>query len=162
MKKRIDEIVISNAQLLRGSFMNFSGAQTKYNREGDRNFCVVIDDPEQASLYVDEGWNIRVLAPREEGDKPIHYLPVKVSYDNFPPKVWLHTRKNDIQLDEESVGQIDTAEIKDIHLVIRPYCWEVNGKTGIKAYLKIMHATLEEDPFAHLYEPVNTDDIFRD
>lgn len=133
-------------------FRNFEGRKEKYNKDGKKTFCVVIDDAEKAQQLAADGWNVRILAAREEGDEPVHYIPVELRFDRFPPKAYMITRRNKTELDEESIKALDYAEIRYVDLTIRPRIWEDDdGETKIKAYLKHLYATIEEDVFAEKY-----------
>lgn len=149
MSNKMPYLEIENATLI---FKNFSGMETEYNRKGNRNFHVLIEDEEFAKQLMNDGWNVTIHDKKEDRE-PFYSLKVAVRYDVLPPNVYL-VRQSDmklIRLDEEDVGQVDTADIVNVDLVIRPRIWEINGKTGIKAYLKDAYITIKENRFAQKY-----------
>lgn len=129
-------------------YRNFEGRGDKFNREGDKNFAVVIPDKEIADRLIEDGWNVKVRAPREEGDDPFMFLPVKVKFNDRGPNVYLVTGNSRNKLDEEIVGMLDNVDIESVDLDIRPYDWDINGKTGRSAYLQSMQVVQKVDRFA--------------
>ena len=63
-------------------YRNFAGVGSKYNREGDRNFAVVVPNQELCDELVENGWNVKIKPPRDEDDSPFMYIPVKVKFNN--------------------------------------------------------------------------------
>ena len=138
-------LMIDDARIV---YRNFAGAGSRYNREGDRNFAVVIPDQEIADALIENGWNVKVKPPREEGDTPFMYMPVKVKFNDRGPNVYLVTGKRMNKLDEESVSCLDDVDILSVDMDLRPYDWEVNGRNGRTAYLQSIKVTQRIDRFA--------------
>lgn len=139
--------MIEDARII---FRNFAGKEGQYNREGDRNFAVILRE-DVADAMIQDGWNVRFLDPREEGDMPTPYISVAVNFNNRPPRVVLLTSTTRTQLDESSVETLDWADIKTADLIARGYDWNVNGKSGTKAYLQSLFVTIEEDALERKY-----------
>lgn len=138
----VNNVVIENAHIWA---RNFKGEEhLPYNPKGRRNFCLSLD-PDLAQEMIDEGWNVKY----DRDDIP--YIPVAVSYDKYPPKIYKVTSRGKTLLDEETVGDLDDDEIVGIDLILRPYCWNVNGSNGVKAYVKNMYVTIQENALYDKY-----------
>ena len=155
MRRIEEQPMFENCRLI---FKNFSGTPSDYNREGDRNFCVVIEDQEVAKRMKSDGWNVKFLAARDESEDDLAYLPVAIAFGNRPPTVVMLTHNGRTRLDEDMIGMLDYAEIENIDLIVRPYNWERNGKSGVKAYTKSLYVTLKEDALARKYANIDTSD----
>ena len=148
------EFTVENATI---AFRNFSGEPGTYNRAGERNFCLFLDD-DTAETLAKDGWNVKRLKPRPDADEdtlPQAYLQVKVNFESGrPPKIWIVTKKNRTLLTEATVMLADLAEIENVDLIVSPYNWEVNGNTGVSAYLKQMFITIVESELDEKYQDV--------
>lgn len=149
----MNNLTIRNAHIL---FKNFSGKPTQYTSEGRRTFSVLIDDEEFAKTLSNDGWNVKPLRKRDPDDPQHYHLPVAVFYGNYPPMVTIVSGNTKTLLDESTVNMIDWAEIKKVDLTIRPRPYEAAGRKGIKAYLKTMFVTIEEDELAAEYADIGT------
>lgn len=147
--------VFENCRII---FRNFAGQQSQYNRAGDRNFCVIINNKDDAAAMAEDGWNVKYLPPLDEGGEETAYLPVAVSYSNIPPTITMISSKGQTRLDESTIKILDHVEIENVDLIINPYNWSVNGKSGVKAYVKTMFVTLREDELMKKYATLDTND----
>lgn len=134
-------------------FRNFAGAASKFNRAGERNFALVIDDETIADELVKEGWNVKIKPGRDDDEAPFMYLPVKVKFNDRGPAVYLVTGEKRNRLDEESVACLDDVDILSVDMDIRPYDWVIqegtpDEKSGRTAYLQSICVTQEIDRFA--------------
>lgn len=134
-------------------FRNFAGKEGQYNREGDRNFAVLLEEQVAEAMAAD-GWNVKWLKPREDDEDETSqaYLPVSLNFGKGrPPRVVMITSRGRTTLDEEMVELLDWADIINVDLIVRPYEWTVSGKSGIKAYLQSIYVTIEEDELERKY-----------
>lgn len=137
-------IMIEDAKVV---FRNFAGKEGMYNREGDRNFSVIIDS-EFAQKLIADGWNPKQLKVREEGVEPDWHLPISVGFKIRPPRMVLigERSKKRTVLDEDTCEIMDWVDIVTVDLSIRPYSWTVRDASGVKAYLQTIYVTIAEDP----------------
>lgn len=135
-------------------FRNFAGREGMYNREGDRNFAVLLPK-DVAEQMVRDGWNVKLLKAREEGEEDQPYVSVSVSYKGRPPTIKMITSRGSTDLDEDSIEVLDNVDIAMVDVVLNPYDWAVSGNTGRKAYLQSMYVTIIEDALALKYNNTN-------
>jgi hypothetical protein len=152
MARQENTLVIEDAHIV---FRNFAGKEGMYNKEGDRNFCVILE-PDVAAAMDNDGWNIKHLKDRESGEKGAGdpYVEVAVGYKGRPPHIVMITSRGRTDITEDAVELLDWVEIKTVDVIIRPYNWDVNGSQGVKAYLKSMFITIEEDYLELKYSQV--------
>ena len=144
----VNNINIEGATII---WKNFSGERDRFN-PGKRGFSVVIDDAVMADELRQEGWNIKER-PLQEGADPSEQewtLPVKLNMNRYT-QVWLIVGNRKTLLDENTVAQLDVVDIIDCDISIRPYEWEMSGRTGITAYVDSMYVTIRENKFAEKY-----------
>lgn len=150
----MDEVTIEGASI---TYRNFEGRETAYNREGARNFGVVLSD-EQAEELRELGWNVRTKAPKEGYEElgMTNTISIKVNYTYKPPSIFLVTRKGTkkTELPERLLRMVDWQDFINVDLTFGPYRWKKNGKSGIAAYLRSFYGEIREDPLREKYRGV--------
>lgn len=143
-----NNITIEGARIL---FRDFSGEKNRYNN--DRTFSVVIE-PDLAEKLEADGWPVKYLEPRNEEEERTAILRVKVSFGKVPPQIVIISGGVKKNLDESNVNILDWAYMENVDLQIRPYNYDINGKTGVKPYLKSLWVTLRDDTLESKYRDI--------
>lgn len=149
------EFMIEGADLI---FTNFSGEKSAFNSEGRIQFSIRLDKSTADQLSA-EGWNVKIRPPRDEDEEELIYIGVDARFDIRPPRVVMlsnggRTRTN---LTQETIAILDSVDISNVDLIINGSFWDVNGKQGIKAYLKTMFVTINEDALERKYAEYDED-----
>ena len=148
-------LMIDDARI---TFKNFSGKKGPYNKDGEREFSLVIpneDIKEQLLNDVNEdgaSWNVRVKPPRDPQEDPLIYLKVKVRFNQYGPKVYVISNGVQELLDEEDVGMIDRIAIEKCDMDISPSDKVVNGKPYRTAYLRAIRVYQRETHYDRFAE----------
>ena len=156
---RPGQVGVENAQII---LRNFRGQVSEFNERGDRTFGVILP-LDVVEMMQNDGWNVKFTKVREEGDVPNPWVPVKVSYDNRPPRLVTITQRFNHQtgefdqvrtsIPEDLVEMLDYVDMSHVDLKLNPYVWKRRDGSlgGIKAYLKYMYITIDMDPLEARY-----------
>lgn len=146
-----DSFVIEDARLM---FRNFAGREREFNSAGDRNFCILLE-PHMAEQLRHDGWNVKELKVKEEGETPQAYIQVTVNYSKGrPPRCVLISSRGRNDLGADEVEILDVVDIARADVSLNPYHWEVRDNKGVKAYLKSIYVTAQEDELDIKYAQV--------
>lgn len=142
-------VIVDNARI---AFRNFSGRATQYNREGDRNFSLVFPNSEVADAFIESGLNVKIRAPREEGDTPFMHLKIKVNMDSRrPPVIYLRSNGKLRELNADTMGMLDDIDISYVDLEFSVFEWNRPDGSGKSAYLQSICVTQEIDRYLARY-----------
>lgn len=79
-------IEINGARII---FKNFSGKPGLYNKEGDRNFCLVLPDDAAVNFFRQNGYSPTVKPSGVEVGEFFRYLKVKLKFNQWGPTIIL-------------------------------------------------------------------------
>jgi hypothetical protein len=144
-REEVPTFMVEDARII---FRNFAGRETMYNLPGARNFAVILDE-EAAKKMLEDGWNVKWPKPDTDGEIGEPYVSVAVQFKFYPPRIVMMTSRARTTLTEDTVEVLDWADIGKVDLICRGHIW--NDKGDIKAYVKSMFLTINEDYLEQKY-----------
>ena len=149
----IPDLEIEDAQI-KWAWSNFEGRVEAYNAEGKRSFTIVLPEDRVDELR-EQGWNVKEIEGREEGDPSEFHLKVQISFAKVPPRVYLIKSGNrKMRIDERDLSDINRATCNRVDVIIAPSRWaDPNNPSrhGVSAYVKELYASVTESRFAEQY-----------
>ena len=141
-------VVIEDARVI-NNFSNFSGEESQFNRKGDRNFVISIEDPAAAQTLKDSGWNIKIYVPRNDPDAdPVYQLKCKIGYKySVKPIIKMVQNGRITRLDEETIDILDAMYIERVDLLLNPAHWSNISGSGVTAWVTEMKAYIQSEYF---------------
>ena len=157
-----DRVTLRNFEI---TYKNFSGRETQYNRAGNRNFSLILDD-ETADQMLADGWNVRIKEYDDGSRRNTLQVAVRYDIERFRPRVVMVTPNGKYfkrtPLSEEMVSELDSARVSKAFVTLNPSPWHnAMGGSGIKAYLTTGYFVVEKDEFEDEFpeEPSDDDDL---
>lgn len=160
---RVDErgrLLVDDVQI---KWHNFSGKATDKNKEGDRNFDIIIPD-EFVDGLLNEGWNVKEKI-NQKGEI-FHTLKVQVKYFDEKGagcKAVMRTPDGNTEiLNPRTIGKLDRADIIKCDLDIRPRYWTYGKTSGKSAQADYIVVDIRENRFDHYFRGYDPNDHFED
>ena len=161
MTEKTDEI--PNITIENGRFVyrpNFSGRGPeegeKYNADREKYFNVELNADWVPKLSAD-GWNVKYTKGTDDWPS-VPYLEVKVGFSYRPPTIMVIRGSQQTYLNENTVASLDMLQLEKFDCVIRPYKWESDFGSGVKAYLQTLVAFPVMDDILAKYANFNVEE----
>lgn len=151
-RQQAKTILIDDVRVM---FRNFSGKPGQFNAAGQRNFHILL--PQEAAQDLEsQGFNVKYLKAREEGEVPQAHLKINVNLtSNIPPKIIVVNSKGRRQLTEDMMDMLDWAEFEKVDLIFARYQREwPDGRTTVTAYLQTFFGFIREDELELRYNDI--------
>lgn len=148
MPEHIKTFMVEDAKII---YRNFSGRPTPWAKDGGKRTFNVVLDPKTAQEMDRDGWNVKFPKPTDEGDEREPHIQVELRFDIRPPHIVMITSTGRTDLTKDTVDMLDSVDFEQVDLIANSYSWQVGDKSGIKAYLKSIFITIEEDYLERKY-----------
>lgn len=147
-------IVLRDANLMGGGFLNFEGRPSQFNPKGGDRTCSFALTEEEAEYFSQLGVRVKTY---QNGDSETHFITAKVNFHMYrgevSPVIILHNNGVATRFDEDNAKELDNIRgvSVDASINIRPY--DYAGRQGISVYLNSMHLTVidDVDPLSKYY-----------